>query len=103
MKVLIVDREALAALRPLDVLTYLRDHGWRPFEDEPGAPLSEWSNDGAVGYVEVQVPLHPTWRDYARSMGEVVATIARAEARSQLDLVCDLANVTPDGPRTSPR
>lgn len=80
MKAIVVDAEALGALRPLDVIAYLRARGWRPFDVEAGAPLSEWSRDDAAGYFEVQVPRHPTWRDYPRRMGEVLAALSREAA-----------------------
>lgn len=96
MKANVTDVAALTALRPLDVIAYLRASGWTPLESDPGAPFSEWSKDGTRGYVEVQVPRHPTWRDYARRVQEVLSTLADDEQRSQLQLIGEIANVTRD-------
>jgi hypothetical protein len=96
MKAVVTDVAALVALRPLDVVAYLRAHGWTPFESEPGAAVSEWSKDGPSGYAEVQVPLHPAWRDYARRVQEVLSVLADEERRSQLDVMREVANVARD-------
>jgi hypothetical protein len=96
MKALVTDQEVLASLRPLDLVAYLRAHGWRPLESADDDPLSEWSKDSERGYYELQVPRHSHWKDYARRVRDVIAVLAEEEARSQLELVADVPLVARD-------
>jgi hypothetical protein len=96
MKALVTDPEVLASLRPLDLVAYLRAHGWKPLETTDDDPLSEWFKDGERGRYELQVPRHGHWKDYARRVRDVVAVLAEEEARSQIDLVTDIPLVARD-------
>ncbi|HWO18019.1 MAG TPA: hypothetical protein VNO30_04565 [Kofleriaceae bacterium] len=96
MKALVTDLEVLASLRPLDLVAYLRAHGWKQRETADDDPLSEWSKDSERGYYELQVPRHGHWKDYARRIRDVVAVLAEEEARSQIELVTDIPFVARD-------
>lgn len=96
MKALVIDPEVLASLRPLDLVAYLRAHGWRPLETSDDDPLSEWAKDSERGYYELQAPRHGHWKDYARRVRDVVAVLADEEARSQIELVADIPLVARD-------
>jgi len=96
MKALVTDQEVLAALRPLDLVAYLRAHGWRSLESTDDDPLSEWVKESERGYYELQVPRDSHWKDYPRRVRDVVTVLAEEEARSQLDLVADIPLVARD-------
>jgi len=96
MKALVTDRDVLASLRPLDLVAYVRAHGWRPLASNDDDPLSEWSKDSERGHYELQVPRHSHWKDYPLRVRDVVAVLAEEEARSQLDLVADIPLVARD-------
>lgn len=89
MKASVTDPAVLAAVRPLDLSAYLRARGWRPRFGE--ADLVEWELDTSDGVVEVAVPRHPHWRDYARRVREVIAELSRVEGRSEMLIVQDIA------------
>src|SRR5690606_27973212 len=89
VKASVTDPAVLAAVRPLELSAYLRAHGWRPRFGE--GDLEEWELDTNDGVVEVAVPKHPHWRDYARRVREVIAELSRVEGRSELLIVQDIA------------
>lgn len=93
MKVRVEDREALAALRPLDVTAYLRSRGWAEVDPADDAPLSAWEITIGSDVVEVLVPRHQEWRDYARRAGEMLATLGEVEQRSELAIMRDITAV----------
>ena len=81
MRVQIRDKEALGSLTPENLRAYLESQGW--------------GNDlGTVGYDpqqeqkgwEIVITLQDEGYGYAEFMGLMVATLADAEDRSQLDL-----------------
>lgn len=94
MKASVTDPAVLAAVRPLDLSAYLRARGWRPRFGE--TDLAEWELDTKDGVVEVAVPKHPRWRDYARRAREVIAELSRVEGRSELLIVQDIAQTLRD-------
>jgi hypothetical protein len=96
MKAVVTDADALGALRPLDIVAYLRSRGWKLLESEATSPMSEWSKDNARGYFEVQVPKHQLWRDYSRCVRQLLSTLADEEDRSQLELIRDIPYVSRD-------
>lgn len=94
MKASITDPEVLAAVRPLDLSAYLRARGWHPRFGE--ADLAEWELKTNGGVVEVAVPKHPRWRDYARRIREVIVELSRVEDRSEMLIVQDIAQTLRD-------
>lgn len=96
MKAAVTDHEALASLRTLDFVAYLRSAGWTALAVNDANPFTEWAKDTSRGHFEIQVPRHPLWKDYARRMGEALATLADEERRSQLELINDIPMVARD-------
>jgi hypothetical protein len=94
MKASITDPAVLAAVRPLDLSAYLRARGWHPRFAE--ADLAEWELRTTGGVVEVAVPKHPRWRDYARRVREVILELSRVEGRSEVLIVQDIAQTLRD-------
>jgi hypothetical protein len=96
MKAVVTDQEVLAALRPLDLVAYLRAHGWTPQESTDQDPLSEWVKESERGYYELLAPRHHLWSDYPRRIRDALAILAEEEQRSQIDLVKDIPLVSRD-------
>lgn len=96
MKVTIVDRQALGALSPIEVVAYLRASGWIEAHGLEG-PLRTWErrlDSGEV--VDARVPMHPNWRDYAPLMSQLLEVLSETEARSQLAIFRDIGEATSD-------
>ena len=74
---------------------YLRAMGWRLAERN--GTLASWLRSaGDDGEFEVLQPLDPASRDYAARVGDVVATLAVAEDRSELDILRAITEVSDD-------
>ncbi len=90
MNVKIIDVGPLSALRPLEVVSYLRSSGWTKAAEKPGN-WSRWVRADYEGEeFEVTVPLNHQFRDFAVRMGDVLQVLAVFEARSQLKILRDL-------------
>jgi len=96
MKALVTDREALGAIRPLDLVAYLRAQKWTTHDTASDEPCSEWTKEIDGELFEVQVPRHNAWRDYAKRVSEVLALLSEAEDRSQLEILHDVPLVSRD-------
>ncbi len=102
MKVQIRDKEALDSLTVANLRAYLEAHGWG--DERPGwgdeRPWGTWaailSKEGGGKMCEVSVPNEAGGPLYAESVAEIIATLAEAEDRSQLDVFYDLANPMAD-------
>ena len=95
MDVLITDAGALRRITPVLLSTYLSVHGWERQETWKER-IGVWALEGETGAVEVLVPLREQSDAYAVRMSEAVATLARVEERSQLDLYYDLIGAGAD-------
>jgi hypothetical protein len=96
MNVKITDAAALSALRPLEVVSYLRSDGWRKDGEQPGG-WSRWLRTDRDGEeFEVTVPLNAQFRDFAARMGDVLQVLATFEGRSQLQILRDLQVIGAD-------
>jgi len=90
MNVTITDAAALSALRPLEVVSYLRSNAWKKAGEQPGN-WSRWLHADREGdEFEVTVPLNHQFRDFAARMGDVLQVLAAFEGRSQLRILRDL-------------
>ena len=90
MKVKIADKAALARLSLLDVRSYLESQRWRS-ERRYGNVANVYSAIGRDGEtVELLLPLREDVADYAARMGDVVATLAEVEDRSEEAVYGDL-------------
>ena len=91
MNVRITDAVALSALRPLEVVSYLRSNGWRKAGEQPGN-WSRWLLADQEGEeFEVTVPLNHQFRDFAARMGDVLQVltavqIAEGAAKGKIEM-----------------
>ena len=95
MKVQIRDEEALASLTSAHLRAYLETQGW----GNP-RPWGQWgtifSKEQGGKLWEITILLRDDGFGYAKFMAQIVATLAEAEDRSQLDVFYDLANADVD-------
>ena len=89
MRATVRDSQAFDALRPLEVVSYLRATGWIQQQVHPER-YSVWSRGNGTGDYEIVVPL-TRFRDFALRMSEVLTTLESAEQRSQLEILTDLS------------
>lgn len=90
MKLHIDDSAHLDAITPIDLLGYLRAHGWCEARRDSNAAL--WT----FGSEEALVPLKPAFRDYARRVLETIRTLAVVEDRSELAVFRDVKAASAD-------
>ena len=96
MKTTINDREVLAALRPVDLLAYLRSAGWNR-QAEIGERASLWIKNAGNGEGEdVSVPLRRDAADFVLRAAEVLSTLERLEGRAQEDILRDITSTSSD-------
>jgi hypothetical protein len=96
VRVTIRDAAVLGALRPLDVAAYLRSTGWKPVE-RIGDKGAVWTRAAEPRQdLEILLPLRHELRDFTARMGDVLATLAAAEDRSQLDILRDITCASAD-------
>src|SRR5207249_999054 len=89
VKATVRDPQAIEALRPLEVISYLRATGWTQQRVLP-EQYSVWTRGNGHGDYELTVPL-ARFRDFALRMSEVLATLESVEQRSQLQILMDLS------------
>jgi hypothetical protein len=90
------DKTMLDSLRPLEVAAYLRAGGWRELCSKPGSHAI-WTKQGPDRKpFEVLLPLDRKFRDFSNRIANVVAVLAVAESRSQLELHHDLTTSAAD-------
>jgi len=85
------------ALKPADVVNYVRASGWRLEEELDRSQL--WTfpgNDSGQGAYEVVVPVDATVRDYGSRMADLVTTLSAAERRQPADVLIDLTATAVD-------
>lgn len=101
MRVTVRDTEALRALNPIDILSYLDAQGWQRLSvsNKRVVCLLDKPNSGDF---EVVVPLDNTFRDYMIRVAELLHTLEQAEARSQLELLKDITTSSVDLMRIEP-
>ena len=96
MRVAVEDRETLRALKPIEMMAYLRAKGWQQASDRAGKG-SLWVLPGGSGAeFDVTLPARRELGDYVLRMAEVLETLADAEQRSQLDVLRDVQTTTAD-------
>ena len=99
MRAVVKDTAAIAALRPSNIISYLRSRGWGKFNERQGQ-FSVWSH---INYpdAEVVVPLKREASDFVTRLAEILQELEDAENRSQLDILADLAIIGFDVVRLS--
>ncbi len=94
MKTVIRDPSAVAILRPVEVMAYLRAKYWCEREAQAGR-FSAWVYE-ADETIEALVPLDSELPDFALRMGDVLHTLAAVEQRSEPQILADLSNPLAD-------
>jgi hypothetical protein len=90
MKATIKDVAAIAALKPLNIIGYLRAHGWEKFSEQQGR-FSVWSHPD-YREAEIVVPLKREASDFITRLADILSELELAEQRSQLDILQELIN-----------
>lgn len=89
--------DALRALRPLGVASYLRVQGWRQEADLSGKG-SVWllPAEGDREEADITLPLQPDLGDFALRMSDVVRTLRQVEQRPEREILQDLITTGSD-------
>ncbi len=95
MNIDIRDADAIRALRPLEVATYLRSRGWA-HQQAASTKASVWTIATGKDEFEAVVPLDQAISDYALRMVEVLHTVSVVEGRSQAQIYADLLTTFAD-------
>lgn len=95
MRAAIHDIQMLRAIRPLDLMAYLRASGWRLSEESPKAAFWEKAAEAGRSF-EVLAPRSSDFADFAARIGELLNTLEVAENRSQLEIFSDLVTANAD-------
>lgn len=100
MRAEITDRNAMSALTPNAVTSYLRARGWAPApeSDTAFAVFERIEGDEKVG---LEVPLRAFAGDYGRRVAEVLHNLEILEKRSQLEIFRDVLHANQDVVRVS--
>ena len=94
MRAEITDVNALRALRPLDIASYLHATGWQNTENL-GDRASLWvKND--MPDAEVVLPRRQSFADFALRVSDLLDVLSKQERRSQLQVYVDVASVSSD-------
>lgn len=94
MKAKIRDADILRAVRPLDVLAYLRSRGWKEVQKlERGA---FWIKEKESTSYEILLPFETNGPGFAQRISEVLSVLEEDEERSQLEIVEDLSFANAD-------
>lgn len=88
MRAVVKDTDAISALRPLDVIGYLKTRGWKKYSERQGI-FSVWVHDSFPD-AELVVPLHRNGSDFIQAFVEVLKELEAVENRSQIEIMSDL-------------
>ncbi|BCY05692.1 hypothetical protein [Actinoplanes sp. L3-i22] len=90
----VTDRDALAARSPTELAMYLRANGWVT-RDRAGSSV-HWVKPVGDEEFEVHQPQESTLRDYPLRVRDLLAVLAAAEERSELEILGDITSVSMD-------
>jgi hypothetical protein len=90
----VTDRDALAARSPTELAMYLRANGWVT-RDRAGSSV-QWVKPVGDEEFEVLQPQESTIRDYPLRVRDLLAVLAAAEERSELEILGDITSVSMD-------
>ena len=95
MKAIVSDLEALRSLKPLELVQYLRFKGWQQ-DNDIGTKATLWVRADGSAADEIVLPKRRDFADFDLRMAEVLKTLAKTEARSQLDILRDVQTASAD-------
>jgi hypothetical protein len=95
MKATIRDPGTLSALKPLEVVSYLRAAGWSKLEEQSGR-WATWVRNQDDEEFEIALPLTTQYRDFALRMSDVLQVLEAVEKRSQPEIWRDLLLTSAD-------
>lgn len=95
MKAIVSDLDTLRTLKPLEVVQYLRAKGWQQ-DGDLGSKATLWVRPNGGEAEEIVLPRRKDFADFDLRMAEVLATLEKAEARSQLDILRDVQTTSAD-------
>jgi hypothetical protein len=96
MRATLTDSQAFEALSPVELVSYLRAHGWRRDAEIAGGLAQSWVWPLDGGRIDVIVPVDHTVRDFRRRVAETLQTLEALENRSQLDILADIQQISSD-------
>jgi len=100
MKATVRDRHVLLGIRPLDVVAYLRTHGWVEARDSPVKGTWLFHRNGEE--YELLTPFNKGFADYPDRVSDILRTLEIVEGRSQLEILTDIASTSFDIIRIRP-
>src|SRR3990172_2873870 len=92
MKASVRDKQVLAAIRPLELVAYLRATGWSQARVTEG----RWGTWVRGGDFEIAVPLNRDLGDFVLRMADALRSLEAVEDRSQLEILDDLFTSSAD-------
>lgn len=95
MNTTIQDSKILSSVDATSISHYLRAKGWKRLATEE-ARYSLWATIEGSTSAELLVPLNQRFADYSLRISELLDTLVRFEARSRLEILEDVQNVTSD-------
>lgn len=97
MSAIVQEIDALNALRPLEIASYLRVHGWREETDINGKG-SVWLLPARNGREEADItlPLRRDLGDYVLRVGDLLRTLVQVEQRPESEILQDLMTTGSD-------
>lgn len=92
-----ISTRPLQAIRPLEVASYLRVHGWRQ-EAELDGKGSLWLRGSGDDHADADLtlPLRRDLGDFDIRMGEVLRTLRQVEGRPEAEILHDLLTTSSD-------
>ena len=93
---------AIEILQPVEVAAYLRATGWKLARAIAGKEQFWEKPSPEETPFEIQVPFNHGFRDFHLRMADVLATLAVAEQRPQLEILADLSTTAADVVRIPP-
>lgn len=95
MRAIVSDLATLRSIKPLELVQYLRAKGWQ-HDGDLGDRAALWVRGDGHRADEIVLPRRREFADFDLRMAEVLATLERAEARSQLDILRDVQTTAAD-------
>lgn len=94
MRASIKDADVLGAVTPVQIIAYLRAHGWKRGDDNAG--LSVYWIGGSEDEYELLVPSSRALSGYVRRIADILRLVSDSEDRSELDVYRDIVTSTVD-------